>query len=243
MQIIKLNATDSTNAYLKELSLENAIADDTVVYTENQRQGKGQQGAVWVSEPGKNLTFSILKIFDGLSVTRKVWINCLVSLTIVEVLEGLAVPDIKVKWPNDIMSGNQKICGILIENVLQGKFIKKTVIGIGLNVNQTYFPNLPRASSLSLVKGEKYALMPLLMSLVRRLSENLANLNMHTWHQLRNAYENKLYRKDLPSTFESDSGTQFMGIIRTITKEGDLQLDLEDGSHQNYTLKEIKLLS
>ena len=223
--------------------MENAIADDTVVYTENQRQGKGQQGALWVSEPGKNLTFSILKTLNGLSVSKKVWINCLVSLSVAEVLEDLAVPDIKVKWPNDIMSGNQKICGILIENVLQGKLIKKTVIGIGLNVNQTNFPNLPRAGSIRLIKGETYALMPILLALTKRLSENLAGLNVHTWCQLRQAYENKLYRKDLSSTFENDSGKQFMGIIRTISKEGDLQVELEDGSSLNYALKEIKLLS
>ena len=243
MQIIKLNATDSTNTYLKTLSFENTIADDTVVYAENQRQGKGQQGAVWVTEPGKNLTFSILKNFKTLQVANKVWVNCLVSLAIAEVLEGMAVPHIKVKWPNDIMSGNQKICGILIENVLQGQQLKKAIIGIGLNVNQTAFPNLPHASSLKLLLGETIPLMPLLLSLSKRISENLGDLDTYSWGQLQHSYEKKLYRKDVPSVFEDALGNRFMGMIRTINTNGDLQVDLEEGTRQSYALKEIKLLS
>ncbi len=243
MQIIKLNATDSTNTYLKTLSFENTVADGTVVYTENQRQGKGQQGAVWVADPGKNLTFSILKNFKAFPVANKVWINCLASLAVAEVLEGMAVPHIKVKWPNDIMSGNQKICGILIENILQGQQLKKAIIGIGLNVNQMVFPNLPHASSLKLLLGETIALMPLLLSLSKRINESFGDLETSNWAQLLCNYEKKLYRKDLPSAFEDAVGNRFMGIIRTINTNGDLQMDREDGTRQSFALKEIKLLS
>ena len=243
MQIIKLNAIDSTNTYLKELSLENDIEDNTVVYTENQRQGRGQQGTVWVTEPGKNLTFSILKNFKALSVANKVWVNCLVSLAVAEMLEEMAVPDIKVKWPNDIMSGNQKICGILIENVIQGKRIKKAIIGIGLNVNQTDFSNVPKASSLKLLLGETFSLMPVLLSLANAIIAKLADLNTYDWEQIQDTYETMLYRRGVPSAFEDASGHRFMGIIRTIAVNGDLQVELEDGTLENYSLKQIRLLS
>lgn len=242
MQIIKLDAIDSTNTYLKDLSLKNTIADDTLVYAKVQRSGRGQQGAVWKTEHGKNLTFSILKTFKDLPVSRKVWLNCIISLAIAEVLKGMTVPDIKVKWPNDIMSGNQKVCGILIENVLQGNQIKKSIIGIGLNVNQTVFPNLPQASSLQLLLGKTFALEPLMLSLAKHISMRVAELNTLNWNVLQKAYEKMLFRKDIPTAFEDYNGNRFMGIIRTIDANGDLQLELEDKEWKSYALKQIKLL-
>ncbi|MBT8321842.1 MAG: biotin--[acetyl-CoA-carboxylase] ligase, partial [Eudoraea sp.] len=121
MHLIKLGATDSTNAYLKELLASKDAPDGTVVQAECQQKGRGQMGREWHSEPGKNLTFSLLKKFSNFPVTKQFLLNIISSLAVVEVLNTYDVPELKVKWPNDIMSGNQKICGILVENVVKGR--------------------------------------------------------------------------------------------------------------------------
>ncbi|MGB5554991.1 MAG: biotin--[acetyl-CoA-carboxylase] ligase [Flavobacteriaceae bacterium] len=116
MRIIKLDATDSTNTHLKFLVQSGLAEDLTTVVAKQQRNGRGQMGTRWQSEPGKNLTFSVLKLLDGMAIENVFQLNVMVSLGIVAALEQLQIPDVSVKWPNDIMSGNLKICGILIEN-------------------------------------------------------------------------------------------------------------------------------
>ena len=148
MEIIKLNATNSTNTYLKNLIKEKPIADLSCVWALSQTQGRGQQGASWVAEPGKNLTFSVFKKFDQLPSEYHFLLNMEVSLAIFRALKKLYIPDLAVKWANDILSAKKKICGILIENTLHKEYITASVIGIGLNVNQLFFNDLPNVSSL-----------------------------------------------------------------------------------------------
>ena len=169
MQLIKLDATPSTNSYLKRLMKEKKAEDFTVVVCAYQEQGRGQKGNSWISEKGKNLTVSILRLLPSFEVHQAFLLNSLMSLVIYEVLSEFSVPDLTVKWPNDIMSGNQKICGILIENTLQGNFIKQSVLGFGLNVNQEYFEGLPHASSLKLKTGKEYDLDFLLDKILERI--------------------------------------------------------------------------
>ena len=118
MEIIKLNATNSTNTYLKNLLKEKPVKDLSCIWALSQTQGRGQQGAKWISEPGKNLTFSILKKFENLSSEYHFLLNMEVSLVIFRALKKLYIPDLAVKWANDILSSKKKICGILIENTL-----------------------------------------------------------------------------------------------------------------------------
>ena len=151
MQIIKLDATHSTNLYLKKLSVEKQLEDFTIVVTENQFEGRGQRGAVWQSEKGKNLTFSIFKRIGDLAIRHQFAIGMCTALAVYNCLDEYGVPDLRVKWPNDIMSGQKKICGILIENTFASGIIKSAIIGIGLNANQTNFVGMEKASSLKLV--------------------------------------------------------------------------------------------
>ena len=135
MNIIKLDAIESTNDYLKSTDFNNP----QVVYTYNQYKGKGQRGNKWMSEPGKNLAFSI-KIFPkNFDIKDQFKINVIFSILIFNTLKSLQIPDIKIKFPNDIMSGNKKICGILIELKVKGIEIDNIIIGFGLNVNQENF--------------------------------------------------------------------------------------------------------
>ena len=153
MQLIKLNATDSTNNYLKKLMLETVLDDFSVVVTNHQTKGRGQMGSEWSSEKDKNLTFSVLKSKTSLLLHQQFMLSILVSLSIVKTLEGYNIPKLAIKWPNDILSDHHKIAGILIENSIKNQQIEFSVIGIGLNVNQEIFEGLPKVCSLKHILG------------------------------------------------------------------------------------------
>ena len=241
MQIIKLNATDSTNNYLKQLLIDTALEDSCVVATNHQTKGKGQMGSEWISEKGKNLTFSVLKTKPSLGLRRQFLLNILVSLSIVKTLEGYNVPNLAIKWPNDILSDHHKIAGILIENLIKTNRIEYSVIGIGLNVNQELFKGLSKVSSLKSILG-----MPINTDeLLHKLIENLQyyfRLFADTGEGILNTeYESYLFRKDKPSTFELPDLTLFTGIIRGVTAAGKLRVQMEDATKE-FDLKELKLL-
>ena len=124
MNIIKLSAIDSTNDYLKINFSELIKKDIHIAYTFNQTNGKGQRGNSWVSEPEKNLAFSIIFSPNNFNIKNQFIINVIFSLFIFNTLKSLQIPDIKIKWPNDIMSGNKKICGILNELKIKGNVDK-----------------------------------------------------------------------------------------------------------------------
>ena len=135
MNIIKLSAIDSTNDYLKINYSELIKKDIHIAYTFNQTNGKGQRGNSWVSEPEKNLAFSIIFFPNNFNIKNQFIINVIFSLFIFNTLKSLQIPDIKIKWPNDIMSGNKKICGILNELKIKGSKVEMIIIGFGLNIN------------------------------------------------------------------------------------------------------------
>jgi BirA family biotin operon repressor/biotin-[acetyl-CoA-carboxylase] ligase len=242
MHIIKLNATASTNAYLKDLWQEGNPEDETIVWANHQFGGRGQQGTEWHSEEGKNLTFSVLKYFKGLEAQDQFALNMAVSLAIREALNELEIPKISIKWPNDILSGSYKICGILIENMVKAKEIRASVIGIGLNVNQEDFGALEKAASLKLITGSSYDLDRLLSLIMKYLHINLSNFNSNNFAELKARYEKLMYRKDMASTFVIADGTKFIGVINGITGGGQLRLETEQGI-QDFDLKEISLLN
>ncbi|MET1260809.1 biotin--[acetyl-CoA-carboxylase] ligase [Flagellimonas sp. DF-77] len=241
MQIIKLDATPSTNTFLKELSANQTLNDYTVVVTESQTQGRGQQGAIWQSEGGKNLTMSVLKTGVDLQASEHFLLNILVSLAVKDVLDELSVPDIKVKWPNDIMSGNRKVCGILIENVLRGEHIARSVIGIGLNVNQTAFKGLERAASVRLLTGKTHDLGMVREKLLHALKSSFKFCEKKGDETLRKHYDQALFRKGRPSTFENRNGQRFNAVILGVSNQGLLQLQTETESVVEFGFKEVKL--
>ncbi len=243
MQLIKLNATDSTNTYLKTLLGSKGVDDFTVVVAEEQLNGRGQMGTVWESQKSKNLTFSVLKKFQSFYIADKFLISCCVSLAIYRVLEQQRVPDLSIKWPNDILSGNSKICGILIENIIVGDKIQMSIIGIGLNVNQSDFGQLQQASSLKIILGKVFDLNEILDLILKALKIVFTELEQKESDRIIEAYEQLLFRKDKPSTFEDrNKGNQFMGFIRGVSVEGKLSIELEDNIVRDYDFKELRLL-
>lgn len=242
MQIIKLNATESTNTYLKNLMYSGALPDFTAVIAERQLKGRGQMGTVWKSEAGKNLTFSVLKHVNGLTVGDQFRITVCTSLAVVAALKKINVPDLTVKWPNDILSGTSKICGILIENILQGNRLQSSIIGIGLNVNQLAFPDLENVSSLKLLLGRHFDLDELFHGVLLQLKDKLAHLEDDFMPDMEKEYERSLFRKDKPSTFEDNNGVRIMGFIKGVSSNGKLKILREDNVMEEYGLKEIRLM-
>ena len=242
MKLIKLNATDSTNDYLKRLQLNADTENWTVVTALSQTAGKGQMGSVWLSEEGKNLTMSILVMDSGIQVQQIFSLNIAVSVAIIIVLEKMGIPNLAVKWPNDIMSGNKKIGGILIENTIKTNTEIISIIGIGLNVNQTNFQNLPKASSLSKIMKKEFDSQMLLKSIFDALQFTFLKLSSHEIGNLWNDYNRKLFKIGIPMPFEKPDGIRFMAIIEEVNVYGKLVLKLEDDSVKAFELKEIAML-
>ena len=157
-------------------------------------------------------------------------------------LKKANIPKLKIKWPNDILSEKNKICGILIENVIKNNKLNSCIIGVGLNVNQTEFKNLPKASSLKSTIGKHFNLDELLTNIINHLKYYFTRLDNGDLAELKQEYEDELFRKNSPSTFKNAEGELFSGFIKGISNSGKLNVLLEDEIIQEFDLKEITLL-
>ncbi|AYN03492.1 biotin--[acetyl-CoA-carboxylase] ligase [Flavobacterium sp. 140616W15] len=241
MKLIKLDAIDSTNEFLKSLSSQQELENFTIVTAENQTKGKGQMGAVWRSEAGKNLIMSVL-VRDFLLNNEEVFnLNIIISLSVIKALEELNIPDLSIKWPNDIMSYNKKLGGILIENTLKSDGTIVSVVGLGLNVNQINFQNLPNASSLAVISNVEFNKDELVILIVEKIKEKILLWEQQSatfWSE----YFNNLFRKGVPMPFKNIDNQNFMGIIQGVSPIGKLQVLLEDDSISEFEIKEIQML-
>ncbi|MBU2950267.1 biotin--[acetyl-CoA-carboxylase] ligase [Tamlana agarivorans] len=242
MSIIKLDATDSTNSYLRELYTNETVADFTMVIAKKQTHGRGQMGAKWESQDAKNLTFSVFKDLGGFHLESPFAISLVVSLALRKALQSFLIPHLHVKWPNDILSVNKKICGVLIENVIKQQDVTASIIGIGLNVNQIDFEDLPKASSLKQITGIIYDLDEVACAILDQLKYYFEVLEKGNYEALKEAYESCLFRKNKPSTFEDAEGLQFSGFIKGVSNIGNLKVLLEDNIVKEFDLKELTLL-
>jgi len=241
MNIIKLSAINSTNDYLKGLLATRYVENFTVVTAENQTGGRGQMGTTWAVEAGKNLTFSLL-VKDLLPNVNNIFsLNAGVAVAIANALVSTGIPGICIKWPNDILAGNKKVGGILIENSIKSDGEIFSVIGIGINVNQQNFDGLPKASSLSLTankKLDKEVIMIAILEEIKRAVSRLANKDEGgIWDD----YHTLLYKRGVPMPFDQ-GGKTFMGIIESVTPNGSLRICLEDETVAEYGIKEVQLL-
>ncbi|MDX8554485.1 biotin--[acetyl-CoA-carboxylase] ligase [Tenacibaculum sp. 1B UA] len=240
MKIIKLNAIDSTNTFLKNMVSKVVVDDFTVVVAKTQTKGRGQMNSEWVVEEGKNLTFSVFSRFIDLKVENHKYLNFCVSLSVFQALEALGLLNLSVKWPNDILSGNKKLGGILIENILKGSNIVSSVIGIGVNVNQNSFPeNLPNASSVKKILGREFDLDVLLENILKNLKGYFNLLERKEYNLLEEAYLKVLYKKNVPTMFKNSQNILFMGKIIGVSKNGNLEIELENETIQEFGLKEV----
>ncbi|MBN9285759.1 MULTISPECIES: biotin--[acetyl-CoA-carboxylase] ligase [unclassified Flavobacterium] len=242
MNIIKLGATSSTNDFLKDLLTKQFVENYTVIIAENQTKGKGQMGSEWNVESGKNLTFSVLIKDLLLDINAIFHLNVAVAISIVEALESLNIPGLFIKWPNDILAENKKIGGILIENSIKPNGEIFSIVGIGLNVNQKNFKNLPKASSLLVITGKEFDKETVFVAILENLKRNMALLRNKEYSLLWEVYDKNLFKKGVPMPFETDDHHRFMGIIKGVTSNGKLEVLLEDDSVKTFDIKEVRLL-
>ncbi len=242
MRIVKLHTTDSTNDYLKSLAKEQKLEEDTVVWALEQTNGRGQMGTKWSSDAGKNLTFSVFRKIQQITIDQQFYALMAASLAIKDVLKKLLIKDVSVKWPNDILSDKKKICGILIENVIKKGELNAMVLGVGLNVNQTIWEQAPRATSIKTLTGIHFDLQEILTLLLEQFHYYVNMLLAGDLETIKKDYEAYLFRKDKPSTFLNRNKEQFVGIIQGVTDQGKLILLEEDNVINTYDLKEIELL-
>lgn len=242
MQLIKLDATASTNLYLKELLVNGFTADYTVVWAKNQTKGRGQMGNQWLVEPGKNLTFSVLRSGLALAPEDFFYLNAIVSLSIVDVLKSMTIVPVTVKWPNDIMAGNKKICGILTENQFKGPIIDKSIMGIGLNVNQTNFGDMSNVTSLKTLVGTDFNLEIILGELIKAVKKRFLEYPKKNYLALLKVYEQQLFRINKVSAFEDGERKISNAMILGVARSGKLKLLKEDESEIQIAFKELRLL-
>lgn len=242
MHIIKLNAIPSTNAFLKELISKQEFENYTVVITEHQIEGKGQRGNSWFSESGKNLTFSVLIKGFTIESISPFLLNAVVAISLIEALETFNLKELKIKWPNDILSENKKIGGILIENKFHGQNKFDMIVGIGLNVNQTNFDIYPQASSMKLLNEENFDLDEVFNKIVKALKNNIDLLHHKEEAYFWEKYHSYLFRKDIISEFIDDDGTRFLAVIKGVTRDGKLEVINEEQTSLFFDLKEVTLI-
>ena len=157
MQIVKLDSVESTNKSCEVLDLAE-VEDFTCYWALEQTAGIGQRGNHWHSAPGLNLTFSLVLKPIWLAAARQFMLTQTVSLAISDLLATYHLPEAThIKWPNDIYVGGNKICGTLTSARLSGDNIATAICGIGLNVNETDFPDwVPNPTSLRQLTDETY---------------------------------------------------------------------------------------
>jgi len=241
MNIIKLNAIDSTNCYLKEMVSKNKIENYSVVVAEHQKAGRGQMGAEWESERGKNLTFSLLVRLKDFEIEDQFYLSMAISLGVLSVLKREVNKLFYVKWPNDILAGNDKICGILIENILSGNHIKQSIIGIGININQVEFSSdLLKVTSLKKLADINFDKDILLQKIINSIQYYLGFVENKSFKSLKKEYLKHLYKFLKPMMFEDNKGVNFLGKIINVSEDGRLVVELENESIRKFNLKEVR---
>lgn len=238
--VIHLSETDSTSNYLAAHLLCENPEEFTIVRADYQTAGKGQRGNSWEAEAGKNLLFSILLYPKGVEARRQFLLSEAIALAIKEALDQFS-SGFSIKWPNDIYWHEQKICGILLENDLLGNTIQKTVVGIGLNVNQQQFhSSAPNPVSLWQITRKEHDIHTLLKDITPRIIKNYTLLYSNEGAQeISNRYHDALFRKEGTHTYR-DSAGEFKAKIECVKPEGTLVLKDEEGKERRYAFKEVQ---
>lgn len=228
----------STNDTMQEFVRSKTEQEGLLVFTKHQTKGRGQRENVWESEKGKNVAMSLCLQPSFLQLSEVFYLTIIVSLSLVEVFNKLGI-DAAIKWPNDIYVEDQKISGVLIENILKGTEVMNAIVGVGINVNQATF-NEPKAVSVRQLRNKKTDLSDVLTSFINSLDKYYAVLKSGERKKLRTLYHQYLYRNGLRALF--DDGEVFEGTIQGVNDLGQLQVLKEDALVYEYSMKEIKFL-
>lgn len=239
METICLNKVNSTNLFANELISNKKVSKNTLIYTYSQEKGKGMGNNSWFSEDNKNLIFSLI-LFNKFKAASHFNISIITSLAICDYLSFKGVNS-QIKWPNDILYKNKKLCGILIENSIMGEFINSSIIGIGLNLNQEIFSkNLTSAISLKNILNKYFNIDIEVKTLANNIEFYFNEFKDKSFEFLKNLYLQNLYKYNEFSQFQSKNGI-FSGKIIDIDFNGYLYLDINSQLEKFY-FKEIEFI-
>ncbi|MBQ6378553.1 MAG: biotin--[Prevotella sp.] len=240
-KVIHINETDSTNRWLR--NSQGTVPNEFCVVADYQTAGRGCGTNTWESERSKNLTFSMLIHPTDIPASRQFLISEVVSVALCKTLEQWLEPStdkapLRIKWPNDIYYGDNKLCGILIENQLQGSTIKDSIIGIGINVNQEVFrSDAPNPVSLCQILGYETDREALLNDFLQRLEETFGS----EWEMVSADYRHLLYHKDDYYEYEDAKG-RFLARVLDVLNDGRLVLLDTEGTARIYAFKEVSYI-
>ncbi len=238
--LIFLPSCHSTNDIANEIIQNKEFIDGTVIITDHQTAGRGQRGNVWESKLGQNLLMSVILKTEFISLEKSFDLSVAVAVSVLEALQSLKVPNVSIKWPNDLYINQKKIGGVLIENGIIGQKMSHSIIGIGINIGQQKFKN-PRASSL-LIESKKEGICRdnLVERLCESLESNLQLLKDNNFAQIHKKYIENLFGKGQTRAFKSAEGI-FEGEIIGITNQGHLKI-ISQNEEKYYNIKEIEYL-
>ena len=245
-KFIMLRETASTNTYANTVGA--LLPSGTIIATANQTAGRGQRGNSWESEPGKSITLTAIIKDTKVKPSEQFMLSEAVSNAIVGVLSEYT-SGFSVKWSNDIYHDNDKICGILIEHVISGDTIARTIIGVGLNVNQTKFvSDAPNPVSLAQILGKEVDLNEILHNIGDAIiesteTEETANgvmLGGLAYDEVHSHYLKNLYWKDGElHEFRLPDGTPLTARITDVARDGKMELQDIQGNSSHYYFKEV----
>jgi len=239
--IIHLDSVSSTNSYASKLLKEEKPTEGTIIISDDQSGGKGIGSNAWESEKGKNLTFSLILYPDFLDVSKQFMISKVIALGIQKYLD-FKTRHISIKWPNDIYYNDKKIAGILIENSISGSKINHTIVGIGININQTEFlSDAPNPVSLKQIIGDDFYLHDELVELKYHLAKYYNRLKYKHFKEINREYLLNLFRYKVWNDFKTKD-TLFRGKITGVNEYGHLQIMTSENELKEFDMKEIEFI-
>ena len=232
--LIYFNNCASTQDELIDFLNQHYLSEDFLaVYTFNQTKGRGQYGNSWENLPEENLAYSFALKTKNINISDTCF-NFYTAILVRDFIANLTKTEVKIKWPNDLILKNKKICGMLFE-----KNKNYFVVGIGINILQENFKNLPKAGSVLSQTGLSFELKTFAESLHQYIFEHLVQKEIP--NNILELYHLHLYRKNEVSVFEKNEVRQ-NGIIKNVDENGYIWIDLENEGLQKFFHKEIELL-
>ncbi len=238
---IRLNRVNSTNKYAVDMIAKSKPIEGTVISASFQYEGRGQIGRFWESEDEKNITCSTILRPDFLEASDQFQLNIAISLAVHDFISHfLDDKDVKIKWPNDIYVEDKKIAGILLQNSLMGKTVSSTIVGTGINVNQTNFSvDVPNPTSLAIELGNEQDLEVMFAWLFRFLTKRYLQLKNGQVDSLKSEYLDSLFRKDVWATFKNKNELTWEGKIKGVDESGRLQIEGRKGKLNVFNFREV----
>ncbi|MHB1922376.1 MAG: biotin--[acetyl-CoA-carboxylase] ligase [Chitinophagaceae bacterium] len=224
---VELEKVESTNNYAMEQVNQGFVSEGTTYFAWQQTGGKGQRGKLWLSEPNENITLSIVLHPNQILLKDQFLLSATVALGVWDFWVQLAGEETTIKWSNDIYWGDRKAGGILIENILRGNHWSHSIVGIGLNINQTEFSDsLPNPVSLQQITGKKWNVRWLAEALCKYLEGRYQQLLSGHFTSILRQYQEKMYRRDIPAHFKIGE-EEVRGVIRGIDSDGKLRVEIQ----------------